>query len=113
MSPRNLQLDADLLVATSWSRVEVIGGCLAAILAASCSYQAGSFRDHTGAWPGTSATVGCIDVAVANADEAGVTGSVVAYAIGNRCEHRVVVDLTAVRVVARDIDGREVAQAAY
>ena len=102
------------MTAGSWSRVEVIAGCVAStMLAAGCSYHAGSFRDRAGAWPGTTTTVGCIDVAVATADEAGIAGSVVAYAIGNRCAHRVVVDLGAVRAVARDIDGREVTLAAY
>lgn len=59
------------------------------------------------------ATVGCIDVAVSNGDELGIPDPIVAYAIGNRCEHRAVVDLAAVRAVARDTLGLEVALAPY
>ena len=68
-----------------------------------CSYQPGSFRDRAGKWPGTATTLGCIDVAVASGDD-----DAIAYSVGNRCEHRVVVDLASVRAVARDIHGREV-----
>ena len=99
--------------ALSPSRLAFSHVTITSLFAFACSYHAGSFRDHTGTWPGTTATVGCIDVAVAAGDEPGVSGSVVAYAVGNRCDHRVVVDLTAVRTVARDITGREVTLAAY
>lgn len=87
-----------------WSVLAVLAGC---------SYHPGSFRDHAGTWAGTTTTLGCIDVAVANGDEVGATGTVIAYGLGNRCERRVVVDLGSVRAVGRDFDGRERPLVAY
>jgi hypothetical protein len=87
---------------------------LVAVLVSGCSYHAGTFRDHSGPWPGTQTTLGCIDLAVGQVvDRHSVSGTVVAYGVGNRCEHRVVVDLASVRVVARSEDGRAVSLSAY
>ncbi len=81
--------------------------------ASACSYHPNSFRDRQTAWPGVGTTVGCIDIAVASSAEPDLAEPVVAYGIGNRCDHRVVVDLASVRVIARDRDGREVLLAPY
>jgi hypothetical protein len=78
-----------------------------AVVVAGCAYHPGSFRDHDGPWPGTALTSGCLDLAVASNDEADVNDPVVAYSVGNRCDHRLEVDLAALRVVGRDASGRE------
>lgn len=74
-----------------------------------CSYHAGSFRDPQRVWPGVGTTLGCVDVAVGNGADPEVAGPILAYGVGNRCDDRVVVDLTALRVIARGVDGGEAA----
>jgi hypothetical protein len=60
-------------------------------------------------WAGTHVTLGCLDVAVASTtDEAVPDKPVVRFGFGNRCEHRVTIDIAAVRVIAIDTHGREV-----
>src|SRR3989442_11745414 len=73
-----------------------------------CAYSAGSLRDVGGSWPGVRATQGCVDIAVARGDRDDASGPVVRYAIGNRCESRVDVDLATAHVVARDPSGRDI-----
>jgi len=74
---------------------------------AGCIYHPGSFEDPVGtSFPGTRATVGCLDVAVAAAKDDRATGPVIEYSFGNRCDHRVVVDLRGVRAVGRDATGQ-------
>lgn len=81
-----------------------VAGCL--------HYDAGSFRDFH-AWRGTRVALGCLDVALDVARDDQATGPVVQYTFGNRCDHDVVVDIPAVRVVARDALGRELRLAAF
>ena len=52
-------------------------------------------------------TSGCLDLAVASSEEADVNDPVVAYSLGNRCDHRLEVDLATIRVVGRDASGHE------
>jgi hypothetical protein len=49
----------------------------------------------------------CLDVAVTVDRVSRVNDPVVTYAFGHRCEHDVALDLGAARVVARDVDGRD------
>jgi hypothetical protein len=70
---------------------------------AGCSYHAGAYRDLRGPWPGTRVELGCVEMSVWR-DE----GSVITYAFGNKCDHRVLLDLASVRVMS---DG--VVQRAY
>ena len=75
----------------------------ALILIAGCSYRAGSYADLRGPWPGTRVELECVELSVWR-DE----GNVITYGFGNRCDHRVLLDLASVRVMS---DG--VVQRAY
>jgi hypothetical protein len=77
------------------------------VIVAACSY-----RGTLPAW-GTHVAFPCVDLAVAEAHDARARDPVIAYAFGNRCDHRVTIDFTSLRVVARDVGGREVALAPY
>jgi hypothetical protein len=82
-------------------------------LVAACGYRGGSFRGPDGPFPGERAAVGCLDVAVAPHADVDASGPVLAYEFGNRCDHPTTVDLAAVRVRARTVDGREIELAPY
>jgi len=84
------------------------------VLVGACSsYHAGSYSGPRGPFAGDRATVGCLDVAVAAHPDAAASGPVLAYEFGNRCDHATTVDLTAVAVRARTVDGRAVLLAPY
>jgi hypothetical protein len=79
-----------------------------------CAYHPDAFTGGPSyRFPAARATLGCVDVAVGRADQAYTTGPVVEYGFGNRCDHRVPVDLATVRVIAREPDGRDRALVAY
>ena len=82
-------------------------------LVAACGYRGGSFRGPEGPFAGERAEVGCLDVAVASHPDVDASGPVLAYEFGNRCDHPATVDLAAVRVRARTVDGREIELAPY
>ena len=92
-------------------RLQVRFVCIVALVG--CGYHAGSFATLASPFAGTQITLGCIDLAVAHSSDPQATGPVVDYEFGNRCEHRVMFDLSAARVVARTGAGVEVALAAY
>jgi hypothetical protein len=81
-------------------------------LVAGCGYHPGSFTDRQGTSPGAHTTLGCIDLAVSRADDS-EAGPLIDYFVGNRCDHRVTVDLAHVRVIARSDTGADVSLAAY
>ncbi|HUJ61054.1 MAG TPA: hypothetical protein VLX92_21270 [Kofleriaceae bacterium] len=62
---------------------------------------------------GVPATVGCVDVVLARGSDAAAKGPVVDYVFGNRCNHTVVVDFTALRVRGHDASGNELALVPY
>ncbi len=67
----------------------------AILLVAGCAYHPGSYRDYSGPWPGAHVELDCVELSVARGE-----GSVIQYAFGNRCDHRVLLDLASVRVTA-------------
>ena len=73
-----------------------------------CHYQAGSFADYSGNFPGARQTFHCVELAVSPATDERATGPIVAYSFGNRCHHAVTLDLATVHVVGRYASGREV-----
>lgn len=83
--------------------VFMIGGVAA--VAGCRGYQAGSFRDFRSAFPGERATVGCLDIAVAETSDTAAEGPVAALAFANRCDAAVVVDLSAIRATGWSDDG--------
>jgi hypothetical protein len=85
----------------------------AAIVAAGCSYRAGSFADTAGLFPGPHVALPCLDLAVALVHSPSATGPVVQYSFGNRCRNPITVDLAAARVTARDPAGNQVALHPY
>lgn len=71
-----------------------------------CSYRPGTFAYGMKAFPGTRATVGCLDIAIdRRSDYDG--NAVLQYSFANRCESKQVIDLAGLRVVGRDLDGNE------
>ncbi len=85
----------------------------ALVVAAGCSYHAGSYADLRGPFPGTRVTVGCVDLAVGLGPESTVEAPVVAYGFGNHCRHAVMLDLATVRAVGHDAEDREHAMIAF
>lgn len=71
-----------------------------------CAYHAGSF----GAWghdfAGERLTLGCLDLAVDRRPD-GPLGAIVAYDLGNRCDHAIRVDFSAASVIGRTGSGDE------
>lgn len=94
----------------------IAAAAVAGLSLAACAYEPGSFRFGTrtaepaGPPPGPTSrtTIDCLDLAVS----ARAAPPVVAYAFGNRCDHPVVVDLTA-RPIARAVDGAAYVLAAF
>lgn len=73
----------------------------------SCAYRAGSYENGGGVFPGTRTTTGCLDLAIAVVPHVSKPGPVLQFSFGNRCTRAISVDLTALRVVARDDTGFE------
>ncbi len=65
------------------------------LVGSGCAYHPGAYSDYGGRWPGAHVELGCVELAVARGE-----GSVISYAFGNRCDHRVLLDLASVRVTA-------------
>ena len=86
---------------------------LATVVAAGCSYRAGSFADSAGAFPGAGVALPCLDLAVALVHSPSATGPVIQYSFGNRCRRSITVDLAAARVTARDAAGNQAALHPY
>jgi hypothetical protein len=102
----------DLLV-TCAMRIALLGCALGLCLAACASpYRPGSFASSDQAFAGERATVGCLDVAIERRADA-KAGPVLAYQFANRCDRMTVIDLAAVAVVARHVDGSEAAMRPY
>lgn len=85
----------------------------ALLFVAACGYRGGTFRDPMGSFGETRRTVGCLDVGVGVTTDAMAEGPVLAYGFGNRCDRAAVVDLGAVVVTGRTLDGEEVALTPY
>lgn len=79
----------------------------------SCAYRAGSYENGSGVFPGTRTTAGCLDLAIAVVPHASKLGPVLQFSFGNRCTRAIPLDLTALRVVARDDTGFERPLVAY
>jgi hypothetical protein len=56
---------------------------------------------------------GCVDVGLAVTRLPEATGPIVVFDLGDRCDHSATVDLSAVRVVAHDLQGETVPMVAY
>lgn len=79
------------------------------VVVSGCAYHPGSFDSLSGRFPGERVELGCLDLAVA----VDASRTVIDYHFGNRCTHRVMVDLASVRVVAHDGAGGERELRAY
>ncbi len=80
---------------------------VACALSGCASYQPGAFTARGLAFDGQRATAGCLDVSVTSRKDARAS-AVLHYQFGNRCTRPVVVDLRAVAVVGRTVDGEEI-----
>jgi len=67
---------------------------------AGCAYRAGSFSASGHEFAGQRATLGCLDLAIDRRPDAPL-GAVLAYDLGNRCDHAIRIDLSAAAVVGR------------
>ena len=90
----------------------LVGLCAVGLLGCA-TYSPGSFTAHGERFTGELATVGCLDVAVAGTRDPIAPGPVLDYQFGNRCDHAIHVDLSAVRAVGRTSSGEEVALVPY
>ncbi|HEX4423452.1 MAG TPA: hypothetical protein VH165_36335 [Kofleriaceae bacterium] len=70
------------------------------------TYQPGSF-------PVAAEPLGCLDVAVLATRRPEAAGPVAVVYLGNRCDHRVAIDLTRLTVVGGSDDGAQVAMIAF
>lgn len=95
--------------------MQLAGLVLAASLAtAGCvQYQPGSFHSPRVEFAAERRTIGCLDVALSLEYDARVRGPVLGYALGNRCDRAVAVDLAAVRVRGVTTEGRVVSLPPY
>lgn len=71
---------------------------------AGCAYRGGSFSAWGHDFAGQHATLGCVDVAIDRRPD-GPLGAVLAYDLGNRCDHAVRVDLSSAAVLGRTATG--------
>ncbi len=78
---------------------------LAPLVGAGCSYKPSSFDYYWHPFAGQRLTGACLDLGIGRDDQGYTLGPVIGYTFGNRCEHRVTVDLASLRVVAHGIDG--------
>ncbi len=82
------------------------------VLVAACAYRGGT-GDVYAKLPGTHVAFPCVELAISQVRDAVARQPVIQYAFGNRCDHRVMIDFTALRVVANDATGREVPLVPY
>lgn len=75
------------------------------VLCAGCFYQPGSYRALGTPFVGKRVELACLDLAVAQTEDAEALGRVVSYSFGNRCWHEISVDLASIRAVGRYADG--------
>jgi hypothetical protein len=68
---------------------------------------------EAGTLPVAARAIGCLDAGLVTTTRPEATGPVVVVYFGNRCDHRVEVDLSRLRVVASSVDGRTVALEVY
>src|SRR5262249_44714816 len=64
-------------------------------------------------FPGKHVELGCVDLAVAQVERPDAPGTVVQYTFGNRCDHRVGVDLATVSARGRTASGVELPLTAF
>jgi hypothetical protein len=93
---------------TSIEHAAVLRGTWIALASAGCVYRAGSYQDvyYLEPWSGARVELACLEVAIDRVHDAVAPDPVISIGFGNRCDHRVVVDLGAVRVTA-DGSGEE------
>ncbi|HEV7558079.1 MAG TPA: hypothetical protein VGO00_21575, partial [Kofleriaceae bacterium] len=84
---------------------------LVALVAAGCSYKAGSYGYMSNGFPGQRVTVGCLDLSVSRLADTG-DGAVLQYQFGNRCDRAARVVLP-VAPKGRTGDGHEHSLVAY
>jgi hypothetical protein len=72
-----------------------------------CAYQAGSFHSASQSFPGSRASIDCLDLAIERRPDLPTGEVVLGYAFGNRCDRPAVVDLARVAVVGAALDGSE------
>jgi hypothetical protein len=77
-----------------------------------CTYKPGSFASSDVAFPGQRVSAGCLDIAVDRRSDLPV-GPVIEYQFANRCDHLTTVDLGAVTVIGRGVDGSEMRMRPY
>jgi hypothetical protein len=82
------------------------------VLVAACAYR-GDYRAYYASLPGTHVALPCVELAMARVHDARAHDPVIGYAFGNTCPHRVMIDFTSLRVVARDAYRREVPLVPY
>ncbi len=78
---------------------------LAWLALAACSYTAGSYQFVRTDFPRHRATTGCLDVGVGAHETFRPSKPVITYAVGNRCDHDVKVDLRRAEVWGVSPDG--------
>lgn len=78
-----------------------------------CAYRPGSFSHFRQDFPGQRTTVGCLDIAVERRPDLTGGGTVLAYELGNRCDHPALVDFTQGQVRARTYRGEDLTLVAY
>ncbi len=83
-----------------------------ALLAACYAYEPGSFRGRED-FPGKRVELGCLDLAVAQIERPEAPGTVVQYTFGNRCDHRVGVDLATVSARGTTASGAQIPLVAF
>ena len=77
---------------------------------AACSYDRGDFKiTWVGQFPANRMTIGCLDLGVGLDPHSTKHVPKLRYAFGNGCDHRIRLDLAAVKVEGRDRAGRPVA----
>lgn len=80
------------------------------LLGTACGYRQGAFAvTALGEFPPVRTTVGCLDLGVGLDPESTRRAPRIRYAFGNGCDHRIRLDLAAIRVEGRDREGRPVA----
>ncbi len=79
---------------------------------AGCAYKPGTFAHANRVFPGTRATIGCLDIAIDRRVDMGKS-AVLEYHFGNRCDKPAMVDLAYVHVIGRTDDGAEHELAPY
>jgi hypothetical protein len=99
LSARDLLVTEAMRIALLCCALGGLGGCAA--------YTPGSFASSDRDFSGQRTSAGCLDISIDRRPDA-PAGPVLAYHFANRCDRMTVVDLNAVTVVARHLDGSEV-----